>query len=87
MVDTVGIGVIQDSDLACSYRSITCASRFLLFVEFFHHIRPDLVEDRSFIGDWDRVAKNSLRIILVKLHEFRFLPNIPIVIFKEPSPC
>ena len=83
MIDTVGIGVIENSYLACSSGTVAGAAGLLPSIVGFDVVGPHQIEDSRLGFDVFRIAKHILLHVLVELKEFGFLPVAPVVLVLE----
>ena len=86
MVDTIGVLVIEDTNLASSGGAVTGAPCLLSSIEFFDDIRPNEVKNGLFLIHEDGSAEDALFIVLVELLSFRILPAIgpkPLIRFQQ----
>ena len=76
LVDTVGIGFVEDLDRARATRSITDATCLFTAVKGFDIVCPNQVEDCIVRCNQGRVTKHTLGVVLIQLEIFQNLPEL-----------
>jgi hypothetical protein len=80
LIDTICICFRKDTDHARTSVTITYALSLFAAIDSFYGICPHEMEDSVVVGWSDGIAKHPLRIILVQLKVFRFLPVGPVLL-------
>ena len=60
VIRTIGVGVVEDSNLSPTGRAVTGAACLLASVHLFYGVGPDKVEDGRAAGDSNRVTEHVL---------------------------
>ncbi len=87
LVHTVGVGLIEDTDLAAMGGTITGTASLLTFVQFLDYIGPHEVEDGSCRSDCNWSPKQTLVFALIKHGVFRLLPFTPFQSLDQFAAC